>query len=147
MLPHTYAYALTKAPTEKTDGVITGTCGVCEAAEEITLPKLNDVDYTYTVLVEPTEDTDGKAQYIWKNTAYGEIEIQVVLRRLGVIPGDLDGNDIVDDEDVIYLLWHTLMPDDYAVNQDVDFDGNGVVDDEDVIYLLWHTLMPDDYPL
>lgn len=147
VVPHTYAYALTKAPTEKTDGVLTGTCGVCEAAEEITLPKLNEEDYTYTILTEPTEDTDGKAQYVWKNTAYGEIEIQVVLRRLGVIPGDLDGNDNVDDEDVIYLLWHTLMSDDYPVNQDVDFDGNGVVDDEDVIYLLWHTLMPDDYPL
>ena len=147
VVPHTYTYVLTKAPTEKTDGVITGTCGVCEGTEKISLPKLNNVDYTYTVLVEPTEDADGKAQYIWKNTAYGEIKIQVVIRRLGVIPGDLDGNDSVDDEDVIYLLWHTLMPTDYAVNQNVDFDHNGSVDDEDVIYLLWHTLMPNDYPL
>ena len=63
------------------------------------------------------------------------------------IPGDLDGNGIVDDEDVIYLLWHTLMSADYPVNQNVDFDGNGIVDDEDVIYLLWHTLMPKEYPL
>lgn len=63
------------------------------------------------------------------------------------ILGDLDGNETVDDEDVIYLLWHTLMPNDYPVNQNVDYDGNSNVDDEDVIYLLWHTLMPDDYPL
>ena len=63
------------------------------------------------------------------------------------IPGDLDGNGSVDDEDVIYLLWHTLMADEYPVDQNVDFDQNGSVDDEDVIYLLWHTLMPKEYPL
>ena len=64
-----------------------------------------------------------------------------------LLKGDLDGNGSVDDEDVIYLLWHTLMADEYPVNQPVDFDGNNSVDDEDVIYLLWHTLMPTEYPL
>lgn len=73
-----------------------------------------------------------------KNTEQGDDE---------VMKGDLDNNGSVDDEDVIYLLWHTLMPKDYEVNQDVDYDANGIVDDEDVIYLLWHTLMPKDYPL
>ena len=76
----------------------------------------------------------------------GLVECKYTVEK-GGLPGDLDGNGSVDDEDVIYLLWHTLMSDEYPVDQDVDYDRNNSVDDEDVIYLLWHTLMPGDYPL
>jgi len=61
--------------------------------------------------------------------------------------GDLDGNEAVDEDDVIYLLQHLLMPNDFAVTQSVDYDGSGTVDEDDVIYLLQHLLMPDDFPL
>ena len=63
------------------------------------------------------------------------------------ISGDLDSNGQVDNQDVEYLLWHTLFPEDYALNQSGNFDGIGSVDNQDVEYLLWFTLFPEDYPI
>ena len=63
------------------------------------------------------------------------------------IPGDLDNNDMIDEDDVIYLLQHLLMPGDFEVDQSVDYDKNGSIDEDDVIYLLQHLLMPEDFPL
>ena len=61
--------------------------------------------------------------------------------------GDLDGVPGVDEGDVIYLLQHILMPNDFAVTGNVDYDGSGAVDEADVIYLLQHILMPEEFPL
>ena len=61
--------------------------------------------------------------------------------------GDLDGDDLVTDSDVIYLLWHTVFPTDYPLHGNADFNKDGSVTDADVIYLLWHTVFPGDYPL
>ena len=146
MLAHKRVYAVTTPPTESVTGELSGKCTACGDVENVTLPALNEADYTYEVLEKPTDGSAGVGRYTWNDTTYGQIQIDVVLETT-VIRGDLDNNGIVDDEDVIYLLWHTLMSDDYPVNQPVDFDHNGSVDDEDVIYLLWHTLMPKDYPL
>lgn len=63
------------------------------------------------------------------------------------LPGDIDGDNIVDNRDVEYLLWYTLFPNDYPLTAEADFDGNTVIDNRDVEYLLWHTLFPNDYPL
>lgn len=64
-----------------------------------------------------------------------------------VITGDLDGDESISNKDVEYLLWYTLFPEEFSINQDADFDGDGYVDNKDVEYLLWHTLFPEDYPL
>lgn len=64
-----------------------------------------------------------------------------------ILRGDLNGDGRVDNLDVEYLLWHTLFPEDYSLNQDGDFDMDESVDNRDVEYLLWHTLFPEDYPL
>ncbi len=63
------------------------------------------------------------------------------------VPGDFTGDELVTDKDAIYLLWHTLFPADYPLNNDADFNDDGLVTDKDAIYLLWHTLFPADYPL
>lgn len=63
------------------------------------------------------------------------------------VPGDLNGDGVMDDVDVAQLLWHTLFPDDYPISGNADFTGDDVVDDQDVAYLLWHTLFPEQYPL
>ena len=54
---------------------------------------------------------------------------------------------MVNDDDVIYLLWHTLFPDVYPLEADADFNRDSMVNDDDVVYLLWYTLFPDQYPL
>ena len=63
------------------------------------------------------------------------------------VPGELDGVEGVNEDDVIYLLQHLLMPGDFPVSQMVDYDRSGSVDEDDVIYLLQHLLMPEDFPL
>ena len=63
------------------------------------------------------------------------------------LKGDINGDDSVDSDDAIYLLYYTLLPDDYPINQSGDFNGDGEVNSDDAIYLLYHTLLPDSYPL
>lgn len=64
-----------------------------------------------------------------------------------IIPGDMNGDSMVDDSDVAQLLWHTLFPDSYAVSGNADLNGDYLVDDADVSLLLWHILFPDTYPI
>ena len=63
------------------------------------------------------------------------------------LPGDFTGDELVTNEDVSYLLWHTLFPENYPIDNEADFTGDGKVTNEDVSYLLWHTLFPENYPL
>ena len=67
-----------------------------------------------------------------------------------VVPGDIDGNERVDEDDAVYLLLHTLFGEEiYPLGDvDADIDGNGVVNSEDAVYLLLHTLFGEElYPL
>ena len=64
-----------------------------------------------------------------------------------ILPGDLDGNEAVNSNDVVYLLYHTLFPESYPANQDADFNGDNAVNSNDVVYLLYHTLFPESYPI
>lgn len=64
-----------------------------------------------------------------------------------IIPGDFTGDKQVTNEDVIYLLWYTVFPEDYPISINADFTGDRVVDNQDVIHILWHTVFPEDYPL
>lgn len=64
-----------------------------------------------------------------------------------VLRGDVDGDEMVNDADALYLLRFTLFPDRYPINQDGDMNGDGSVDDADALYLLRYTLFPDRYPL
>ncbi len=67
-----------------------------------------------------------------------------------VLLGDVDGNDEVDNNDAIYLLYYTIFGEEggYTVNQNCDFNGDGVIDNNDAIYLLYHTIFGEtEYPL
>lgn len=61
--------------------------------------------------------------------------------------GDMNGDGLVDSDDAIYLLYYTLLPEYYPINQGGDFNGDGEVNSDDAIYLLYHTLLPDYYPI
>ena len=75
------------------------------------------------------------------DNAFVDVNVGNVLR------GDFTGDGFVNNLDVEYLLWHTLFPTDFTLNQSGDLDGNNAVNNLDVEYLLWHTLYPDDFPL
>ena len=65
------------------------------------------------------------------------------------IPGDLDGNGTVNQEDAVYLLLHTMFGEEaYPLKTAADLDGSGAVDQADVVYLLLYTMFGETfYPL
>lgn len=70
-------------------------------------------------------------------------EVQV----LSYIPGDISGNRTVNRDDVIQLLLHVSMPEEFSISVPADFTGDGKVNREDVIQLLLHVSMPGAFPL
>ena len=66
------------------------------------------------------------------------------------IPGDVDGNETVTQDDAVYLLLHTMYGEEYYPMDDApaDIDCNGTVDEDDVVYLLLHNMFGQAfYPL
>ncbi len=78
------------------------------------------------------------------NGAYYGVTAQF---RTDMIRGDVDGDKKVTSDDAIRVLYHSLFPDDYEINQKTDFDGDGKETSDDAIYLLYYTLFPEQYPL
>lgn len=64
-----------------------------------------------------------------------------------VLPGDLDGDNIVTNDDVVRLLWHTLFPENTPIMGSGDLNGDEIITNDDVIKLLWHCLFPEENPL
>ena len=92
-----------------------------------------DCGYTY---VDDSTDAIG---HDWSD--------ELICNRCDLIKGDVNGDGSVDSNDAIHLLYYTLLPDRYEVNQECDFDNDSDVNSNDAIYLLYHTLLPDRYPL
>lgn len=64
-----------------------------------------------------------------------------------LLVGDLNSDNMVDEDDAIYLLQHVLLPDIFTVSQNVDYNKDGTIDEDDAIYLLQHVLLPDLFPI
>ena len=66
-------------------------------------------------------------------------------------PTDVNGDEIVNSDDAVYLLLYAMFGDeDYPLPAgiDADFDSNNSVDSDDAIYLLLHIMFgEEDYPL
>ena len=79
-----------------------------------------------------------------------EIAVEIVpgcVDILNILRGDVNGDEYVDSDDAICLLYHTMLPERYEINQSGDVNGDGYVNSDDAIYLLYFTLLPDRYPL
>lgn len=87
------------------------------------------------------QDANGVEKKIETEVVPGIVTIQNILR------GDVNGDDYVDSNDAIHLLYHTLIPERYTINQDGDFNGDDQVNSDDAIYILYFTLLPERYPL
>ncbi|MBQ9860416.1 MAG: metallophosphoesterase [Clostridia bacterium] len=65
------------------------------------------------------------------------------------VPNDFDGDKAVTSRDAIYLLYHTMLPEQYPVEDSdaYDFNGDGMINTDDAIYLLYSIMLPESYPL
>ncbi len=106
----------------------------------INLFAVSNGEATVTVTASAEGYNDATAEF--KVTVNRETTDEYIL-------GDVNADGIVDNNDAIYLLYHTIFGEsDYPVNQPCDFNGDGIVDNNDAIYLLYHTIFGDaDYPL
>ena len=112
---------------------------------ELTFKVKDSVEYgNYPIgcsVTAKSKNASGSEDDVVIPTVNGSINVVNVIR------GDVDGDGVVTSDDAIQVLYFTLIPDLYVVNQDVDFDGDGNVTSDDAIYLLYNTLLPDYYPL
>lgn len=79
-----------------------------------------------------------------------ELDVEMVpgcINIVNILRGDVNGDGVVDSNDAIFLLYHTLLPERYEINQSGDFDGDSDTDSDDAIYLLYFTMLPQKYPL
>lgn len=93
------------------------------------------------VLKVTAQNTNGVEEDLKVEIVPGSVNILNILR------GDVNGDGLVDSNDAIHLLYYTLLPERYEINQNGDFDGNSLVNSDDAIYLLYFTLLPERYPL
>lgn len=61
--------------------------------------------------------------------------------------GDLNNDEKVDADDVVALLLHISMPDQFSIQGNGDMDGNSAVDTQDAVMLLLHVSLPEMFPL
>ena len=134
--PHTHAF----------DRSCDDTCNGCDYTRSVTHQFADtwkkNLTHHYHVCTVCGEKDEGQA-----HSLSAEDETLCTVCGTLYLPGDFTGDCEVTNEDVIYLLWHTLFPDTYPITSDADFTGDGEVTNEDVIHLLWYTLFPDSYPL
>ena len=120
------------------------TCRICDYTTYVEISALGH-QYGTPTIVEPEYKKDGYTTHTC--SVCNHEEKYDITPALTYILGDADGNETIDSDDAIYLLFHTLLPEEYAVNQKCDFDGDGDLDSDDAIYLLYHTLLLEKYPL
>lgn len=125
------------------DGVFNG----CTSLQSITI-KSADIIIPDSEIAFPADVTiygyAGSTAQLYAEK-YGRTFIEIPP----VMPGDVDGNENVDKNDAIYLLYSVLFGDTtYPINQTCDFNVDGSVDKNDAIYLLYHALFgAESYPL
>ncbi len=79
--------------------------------------------------------TGAKAEVTWSSTSSE------------FVPGDVSGDNKLNNQDAIHLLKHVMNSAQYTINQNADMNGDGKVNNQDAIYLLKHILNPASYPL
>ena len=119
-------------------------CRVCDYTTYVEIPALGH-KYGESTIVEPEYQKEGYTTHTC--SVCNHEEKYDITDALTYVLGDADGNETIDSDDAIYLLFHTLLPEQYPVNQKCDFDGDGDLDSDDAIYLLYHTLLLEKYPL
>ena len=108
-------------------------------------------DEVYTLFYEDPQSSENpwKAGNTYKVTVSigkAQTELSVTIAADGVA-ADFNNDGQLNDDDVKYLLRHTLFPVVYPVQGTADVNNDGEVNDDDAKYLLRLTLFPAVYPL
>ena len=122
---------------------------MCQRANcgHTTYKELPAAGHTYgeTTVIEPEYKKEGYSVHTCTVCQYEEkFDVNAALT---YILGDVNGNEKIDSDDAIHLLYYTLLPESNPINQKGDFNGDGSVNSDDAIHLLYYTLLPDQYPL
>ena len=141
---HNHAAEVTP-PTCTEQGYTTYTCHCGDSYVDSYVDALGH-DYE-AVITEPTYTEAGYTTYTC--TVCGSSYVGDHTDPLLYLKGDLDGNEVTNTDDAIYLLYHAFFGEElYPVNQPCDFDANGSVNTDDAIYLLYHAFFGEQlYPL
>ena len=110
---HSHSYSMTQTPTTNATGALTGICPNCSDKQTVTLPKLNKTDYDYKLLEDATYTDNGKEQYTWKITTYGEFVIVVIIpQKEGGLVYIYDGTEFIAYQAYIYngSDWDLYIP-------------------------------------
>ena len=76
-LGHSVTYSVQTAPTASAAGSLSGTCARCGQTVTVTLPALNDSDYSYSVVHAASCAATGTGRYIW--SANGGFSFDVTI--------------------------------------------------------------------
>jgi len=73
----------------------------------------------------------------------------VALDESTALPGDINGDDSVDISDALLLFMHSMLPEQYPIDDsiNVDFNKDGSIDIADALLLFMHSMLPEEYPL
>lgn len=143
--------------TEELPGETRFTCTTCGETETRTIPPLSHV-HEYTAAV--TAPTCTEQGYTTHTCTCGDSYTDTYVDALGhdhsggvctvcgaSSPGDLNGDGSVNEADATYLVWYTLFPELYPIEEDADFNADQAVTAADAVRLLWYVLFPEQYPL
>ena len=119
---------------------------------------LNDNNHNQTlvpevlekIIKEATKTEEGLKEYSASITFEGKVYSDKIQEKIPMIKqevGDIDGNEQINTDDVVYLLMNSYFPEDYPVEQKCDFNNDTEVNTDDVVYLLMHLYFPEDYPI
>ncbi len=112
---------------------------------------------TVTVPDAPAKPADEAGEYRFvgwspevtacKGSVTYTARFELITEEPTYLPGDLVGNETVDENAAEYLLGNLLFPEWYPISIPADLDGNETVDENDADYLLGYLLFPEWYPL
>ncbi len=139
------------------------TCGICKVVYDVengywnlVTPSEVTIESRPHEMSKPVDNHDGTHTTTCVNCNDSTISAHEFINGVCVcgaeegpayIKGDVNNDGEVTDADATYLLFYTIFPDDYPVEQPADYNGDGEITDADATYLLFYTIFPDDYPL
>ena len=85
----------------------------------------------------------------WPNGKLGDslFDATRLVSEVPEVAGDITGDGEVNNDDVLYLMWHNMFPEQYPIKRNADFTGDGEVNNNDVLRLMWHNMFPEQYPI